>query len=246
MKLAKRWYSNRVESEVLVCRWGTYGRPVLIFPTAGGDAEEIERFLMIKVLAPLIEAGKIKVYSCDSVAGATWLKKESSARRCSYIQNQFDSFIYHELVPAIRHDCQDGGVEIVAAGASIGAFNALASICRHPDVFSHAYCLSGTYDLAKWLDGEWNSDFYFSSPLHYLPGLGETEQLRKLRERFVVIATGEGNWEDPGESWKAARVLGDKGVPNRVDPWGKEWHHDWVTWRAMMPHYLEQLVGKPG
>ncbi len=27
-------------------RWGTYGQPVLLFPTAGGDAEEIERFLL--------------------------------------------------------------------------------------------------------------------------------------------------------------------------------------------------------
>jgi esterase/lipase superfamily enzyme len=42
-----------------MARWGTFGTPVLLFPTAGGDFEEIERFLMIKVLSPLIDAGKI-------------------------------------------------------------------------------------------------------------------------------------------------------------------------------------------
>ena len=43
MKRRERWYSNRVESDVTVVRWGHFGRPVIVFPTAGGDAEEIER-----------------------------------------------------------------------------------------------------------------------------------------------------------------------------------------------------------
>ena len=54
-----------MQREVTLVRWGTVGQPVLLFPTAGGDAEEIERFQMIDVLAPLLDAGKIKVYSCD-------------------------------------------------------------------------------------------------------------------------------------------------------------------------------------
>jgi len=50
MKLRERWYSERVESDVTVVRWGHFGRPVIIFPTAGGDAEEIERMLVIDAL----------------------------------------------------------------------------------------------------------------------------------------------------------------------------------------------------
>ena len=66
-----------------VVRWGHYGRPVLIFPTAGGDAEEIERMQLIGVLSPLLEAGRIKIYSCDSVAGRALVTKEGSvAHRC--------------------------------------------------------------------------------------------------------------------------------------------------------------------
>ena len=38
-----------------------------------------------------------------------------------------------------------------------------------------------------------------------------------------------------------ANVLGDKGVPNRVDQWGTEWPHDWQTWRAMLPLYLREV-----
>jgi esterase/lipase superfamily enzyme len=73
-----------------------------------------------------------------------------------------------------------------------------------------------------------------------LPYLGDGEQLALLRQRFIILATGEGRWEAPGESWQLAHVLGKKGIPNRVDPWGREWDHDWVTWRAMLPRYLAE------
>ena len=195
------WHSERLGEELKLARWGHFGRPVLIFPTAGGDCEEIERFLLIKVLAPLIEAGRIKVYSVDSIAGRTWMTKDESPRYCSRVQTLFDQAVYHEVVPAIRADCATPDIEIVIAGASIGAFNALSTLCRHPDVFRSAICLSGSYDLEHWLEGEFNQDFYFSSPLHFLPGVNG-EPLKKLRERFVLLAHGQGNWESPNESWK--------------------------------------------
>ena len=39
-----------------------------------------------------------------------------------------------------------------------------------------------------------------------------------------------------------AHVLGGKGIPNRVDAWGAEWHHDWPTWREMLPKYLGEMA----
>ena len=69
MKTGSRWYSPRLEQEITLVRWGHWGQPVLVFPTAGGDAEEIERMQLIGALGPLIEAGRIKVYSCDNLAG---------------------------------------------------------------------------------------------------------------------------------------------------------------------------------
>ena len=241
MKEASRWTSPRTRTEIHLVRWGHYGAPVLLFPTAGGDAEECERFLMMRALEPLLSAGRIKVYSLDSVAGAAWMSKRHSVGYCAWLQNQFDAAVYHEVVPAIRADCRDPGVEVIAAGASIGAFNAVASICRHPDVFRFAIGMSGTYDLESWLQGEWHDDFYFCSPLHYLPNLSGPP-LAALQRRFVPLPTGSGDWEDPGQSWRLAGVLGSKGIPNRVDDWGPGYKHDWPTWRDMLPHYLHQIV----
>ena len=49
MKRRERWYSSRVESDVTIARWGHFGRPVIVFPTAGGDAEEIERMWLVEL-----------------------------------------------------------------------------------------------------------------------------------------------------------------------------------------------------
>ena len=241
MKDVFRWYSPQVEQNIQLVRWGHMGTPVLLFPTAGGDAEEVERFHLIGAVKPLIDAGRIKVYSIDSVAGKAWISKQHSAEFCSYLQNMFDAMIYREIVPAIRHDCQTPDIEIIATGASIGAFNSVATVCRHPDAFKLAIAMSGTYDLSNYLEGRFIQDFYFASPLHFLPGL-EGPMLDRLRQRMIIMPSGEGDFEDIGESWRMAAVLGAKGIPNRVDSWGPEWRHDWGTWRAMLPKYLAEYA----
>lgn len=249
-KTTTTWHSERTGQEMMCARWGDFGQPVLIFPTAGGDAEEIERMLMIKVLAPLIEGGKIKVYSIDSVAARVWGDTSVDPRYKTRLQNGFQEYVYHEVVPAIRSDCRDDTIEIVVAGASIGAFNAMGMLCRHPDAFSRAICMSGSYDIHRFIkepSGEGlrggDSDFYFSSPLHFVPNLPEGVQLDTLRRRFVQLCHGGGQWEDPEQDWTMAKILGGKGVPNHVEAWGEGYDHDWPTWRAMLPKYLGELYG---
>lgn len=242
IKKVGRWYSERVQREATLVRWGTWGRPVLFFPTAGGDAEEIERMHMVSVLRPLIDVGRVKLYSCDSVAGMGLVKREGSPRHRMWLQNQFHQYVRHEVVPAIRADSQSPDIEVWAAGASFGAFHAVAAVCRFPDVFARALALSGTYDLRRFFDahaGDFNDDFWVSSPLHFMHDVGGPH-LDALKTRFILLASGEGRAEAIGESWAMARALGQKGVPNRVDNWGREWPHDWDTWRKMAPQYLEE------
>jgi len=239
MKAIEEWHSERMNQPLRLVRWGEFGAPVLVFPTAGGDAEEIERMGLVDSVSWLLGEGRIKLYSVDSIAGRAWLERRDPLH-ASWLQGAFLSAIRWEVVPAIRADVGDEEAELVTAGASIGAFNAVAATCRYPDVFRAAVGMSGTYDLEPWLDGLWNDEFYFSSPLHYLPGLTDSFQLDALRRRWVVLATGTGDHEDPGESWRLAGVLGAKGVPNQVDEW-TGWPHDWPTWRVMLPTYLDRL-----
>ena len=89
--------------------------------------------------------------------------------------------------------------------------------------------------------GRQSQDLYYSAPLQFLPGL-EGAQLDRLRQRNVILASGDGEWENIGSSWQMAAVLGDKGIPNRVDNWGPQWAHNWPTWRQMLPQYLRELT----
>jgi esterase/lipase superfamily enzyme len=238
VKTVGKWYSERLKREVTMVRWGTFGQPVIVFPTAGGDAEEIERMHLVGSVRPLIEAGKIKVYSVDSVAGAALLKREGSAQHQMWLQNMFQQYVRHEVAPAIRTDCKKDDIEIWAAGASIGAFHSVAVVCRWPDVFTKACAMSGTYDLRRFYDAkDFSDDFWVSSPIHFVPTL-EGRHLDVLKTRYILLPSGEGRAEDLGESWRMGNALGAKGIPNRVDPWGTDWHHDWPTWREMLPKYL--------
>lgn len=242
-KLSTSWHSHRLEQEVTVTRWGEVGTPVLFFPTAAADAEECERFHMVDALSEQLADGLVKLYSVDSVAAKSWLTKDNSLPAASRIQNRYDAFVYHEVVPAIRADCHARDARIVATGPSIGAFNALAATLRHPDAFSHAICMSGTYDLTRFLqDGPHTQDYLESSPFHFLPRVPDGAWLDALRQRFVILAHGGGRWEDPEQSWRMADALGARGIPNRVDEWGSEWDHDWPTWRRMLPQYLGELL----
>lgn len=227
--------------EITFVRYGVSGTPLLLFPTAGGDAEEPERFHMISAIGDFLKDLRLKVYCVDSIAGQAWLSECRTLEQAAAVQNQFDACIYREVVPAIHRDCGGDPGPIWTAGSSIGAFNALAAVCRHPDVFGTALCLSGTYNMNRFLEGRINHDYYLSSPLDFVPNLNGPH-LEQLKKRFVLLAHGLGDYEDPQQSWNVERVLGPKGIPNRVDEWSKEWRHDWVTWRRMLPQFLGEFL----
>lgn len=241
-KESSTWRSPSLDRDVQLVRWGEVGRPVLIFSTAGGDAEEVERFHLIDALSELLEEERIKAYSVDSLAGRAWLTESNSCADGARVQNEYDACISREVVPAIRQDCGDDDIEIIVAGASIGAFNAVAALCRHPQIFSHAICMSGTYDLEKFLEGPKTPEYFEASPLDFLPELPEGEHLEAIRRRFVLLTHGEGRWEDPAQSWRMAEALGGRGIPNRVDAWSEDHDHDWPTWREMLPKYLGEML----
>ena len=237
----ERWYSGRLQQDITVMRWGAVGTPVLVFPSAGGDAGEIERHGLVDACGPLLADGRVKLYSVDSVAGQAMVTKASSAEHRMWLLNQFHECVRWEVVPAIHADLGGQAIDVITAGASIGAFNAVAVLCRYPDVFGAAIGMSGSYRIERFYDEAWSQDLYYSAPLQFVPGL-EGPQLDRLRQRWVVLASGEGEWENVGDSWRMAEVLGAKGIPNGVDNWGPQWDHQWPTWRQMLPQYLRELT----
>lgn len=236
------WTSPELGQEMQVATWGDAGKPVLLFPTAGGDFLEAERFLMLRVLTPLIEAGRIRVYACGSVSGDGWMNDEARPGHKSWLQARFDNYLSRELVPWIRHDIGDPSVRLIGTGASLGGFNAVNAGLKHPDQFWLTIGMSGTYDFDRWMNGHVDDNYYFNQPFRYLPGMGDSAQLEWLKKSYFHIATGQGRWEAPWESVKLGQLLGAKGIPNYVDLWGHDVDHDWPTWRTMLPMFLDRFV----
>ena len=211
-KTTESWHSDRMGQPINLVRWGSYG------DTGAGLPDGRRRRRGDRAAPPagppdaaISTTGRIKVYSCDSLAGRAMATGEGSVEYRCWLFNQFQQASRNEVVPAIHADCGGPHPASSSPGASIGAFNSLALICRWPDRFAAAVCMSGTYDIERFVGG-FTDDLYFSSPLHFLPDL-EGPQLELLRSRFVYLPSGSGKWEDVGESWRAADVLGSKGFP---------------------------------
>ncbi len=233
------WWSPNLNKNMEIVAYGHYGNALLMFPSAAADYLEYERFYLIDSIKKYIEDGKFKVYSINSINSESWLNHEMHPRDKAIRHQQFNQYVIEEVVPHIYRDC-DGEVPIYTSGVSLGALHAVNNYFRRPDVFAGTIGLSGIYDLKAYTKGYFDQDCYFNSPMDYLPNLNDEYWLNLLRSKHHVhIASGRGAYEDPQASIDFGRILEAKGIPHEIDLWDSEWSHDWPTWRAMLPYFLE-------
>jgi esterase/lipase superfamily enzyme len=233
------WYSDALGQDMPIVSYGDYGFALLLVPTAGADYLEYERFQLIESLAPFINSGKIKVFSVNSVNKESWLNNEMEGAHKAIRHNQFNQYIFNEVIPFIKTNTSNE-TPIIIGGASFGALHSMNLFLKRPDLIDGVIAMSGVYDLTEYTKGFYDDQVYFNSPAHYIPNLGDEWYLNNIRKsRHIHILTGSGDYEDPQGSRNISWVLNEKGNPHELDIWGHEWKHDWPTWRAMLPHYLE-------
>lgn len=235
----QQWHSPRLNKNMEVAVYGHYGFALLMFPTAAADYLEYERFHVIESIAPWIESGKVKVFSINSINNESWLNRHMEPRHKAIRHQQFNSYVEEEVVPFIRmHTSHD--TPIITTGASLGALHAANLYFRRPDLLAGTIAMSGVYDLTTYTKGYYDEDVYFNSPIHYLPNLQDDFYLPRLRSaRHIHILTGSGDYEDPEGSRNLSSILSSRGIPHELDIWGWDMRHDWPTWRAMLPYYVE-------
>ena len=232
------WHSPTLNKDMPIAIYGHYGFALLLVPTAAADYLEYERFQMLDHLKPFIEAGKLKVYSVDSINNESWLNNNMNPRDKSIRHQQWNDYIFNEVVPFIRTNSSQDTM-IYTCGASFGALHSMNLFLKRPDIINGVIAMSGVYDLTEYTKGHYDDDVYFNSPMHYMPNMTDHNILEQVRRsNHLHIFTGSGAYEDPSSSGKFARILYDKGINYELDVWGEEWPHDWNTWRALLPHYL--------
>lgn len=235
------WHTSRLGRDMGIRVYGHWGSPVLVFPTSGGDEWEFERQGMLDALGRHVDGGKVKLYCVNSVNNQSWYDKGAHPRHRSYVQSQYDAYVAEEVVPFVHSHCQSPGIGITTTGASFGAYHAVNSLLKHPQLFRRCLGLSGVYDLRRFMDGDYDDNFYFNNPVDYVAGLSDPWYLEQLGSCDIRLVTGHGPWEHPEWSYQLSEALSRRGIPHSVDNWGPEGGHDWPYWKRQMDRYLGAL-----
>ena len=240
-RLLDSWYSPALSQEMEIVIYGHAGEPILMFPSAAADYLEYERFYLIDSVVPQIESGRIRLFSINSINAQSWLNHQIEPRRKVVRHQQYNQYVEREVVPYIRTASPTG--RLLTCGVSLGAFHAANVLFRRPDLFDGVLGMSGIYDLKAYANGYWDDDVYFNSPVDYLPNLSDAAILDSLRNgKDIHFVSGSGPYEDPNATRAIGEILDMKGIRHRTEIWSSEWSHDWPTWRAMLPDYLDRNV----
>jgi len=229
------WHSPSLNKNMPIVTYGHYGFALLLIPTAGADYLEYERFQLIEALAPFIDAGKMKVFSIDSINKESWMNYDMLGEHKAIRHNQFNQYVYQEVIPYIRNNTS-ADTMIYTCGASLGSFHAMNLFLKRPDIVNGVISMSGVYDLTEYTRGFWDQQVYYNSPFHYIPNLTDDWYLSKIKaSHHIHTYTGSGLHEDPDANRKFSQILWDKGIWHDIQIWGRDIHHDWPTWRKMLP-----------
>ena len=133
------------------------------------------------------------------------------------------------------------GIAITTTGSSFGGYHAANTLLKHPDLFRRCLALSGVYDIRRFMDGDYDDNFYFNNPVDYMANLTDAYLLHHLAQADIHLATGNGPYEDSGPTRRLSEVLWSRGIRHSLDDWGSEGGHDWPYWKHQMREYLKGI-----
>jgi esterase/lipase superfamily enzyme len=244
-KRLERLHSPQLGRGISLWSFGHWGVPLVVFPTAAGFAHEWEAQGVLDVVAPWIEAGRLKLYCPESNVAEAWTRRENPAEQRIGRHLAYERFVMETLVPRIREDCGGQPLPLMTAGASLGAFYAANFALKQPETFRWALCMSGRYSMTHFTDGFANSDVYYNDPLAYLPGLSGEPLERVRRHAHLVLVCGQGQWEEGciEETQALADLCEAKGIPHDRDIWGRDSAHQWSWWKRQTLYHLTRKLG---
>lgn len=237
-----KFWSDSLGQDVEIKTYGQAGKPVLVFPCQGGRFYEFEDFHMLDAVGWLIEAGRYRFYTVDSLDNQSWVNFSIHPADRALRHAAYDRYLSAEAAPFIRqHSGWQGG--LAAYGSSMGAYHAANLYLRHPEQFDLAISLSGLYQLSLFIGDYCDETVYMHTPLYYLPDLADPWYLERYQQGRIVLCCGQGAWEEPmlSDTRALGKILADKGIPHWLDIWGYDVNHDWPWWRKMLPYFLEKL-----
>jgi esterase/lipase superfamily enzyme len=219
--------------ELLV--FGHAGTPTIVFPTSQGRFYEYEDRGMVGALWEKLENGHLQLYCVDSVDSESWYNRWVHPRQRVERHMTYESYLLEEVFPLMR--LKNPRRDVAVTGCSFGGYHAVNFALRYPDAVHYCYPMSGAYNIHQFLDGYYDQDCYFNSPLDFLPNMGDPWYLDRYRRNWFLLATGQHDfcWND---NERLAAAMRSKGMNHRLDVWGDGAFHDWPWWHRMAAQYL--------
>ena len=108
------------------------------------------------------------------------------------------------------------------------------------------YARSAGLHIAYQVVGEGPLDLVFANSwLSHVEASWENPTIERFYEQLascdIHIATGTGQWENSGPSYRLSEILAGKGIRHSLDNWGPDGGHDWPYWKHMMREYIYRL-----
>jgi esterase/lipase superfamily enzyme len=230
-----------------VLAYGHDGPPVVFVSAERGSAWDFEQRGLLDAVGWLAEQGRARIYAVDTYDTASWRNESLSREDRARAHQRFEDFLLADLVPAVHRDC-GRPAPLIAAGPSLGAFQAADLCLRRPDIVPVALGLSGVYDVDHVGWGERGDTFYFHNPMDYVAHMSGDHLDWVRSQARLVLAVGTGMWEDETASGalpstlRFAGLLAQQGIPHQLDVWGSDTPHDWPSWARMLAEHLPRLV----
>jgi esterase/lipase superfamily enzyme len=227
-----------------VLAYGHYGRPLIAFPSENGGPHDWEDRGMVEAIAPLLDAGKVKLYCIPSFDQESWTRSDLPLEERARRHGHYEWWVLTKLVPFVQTDSHTH--ELMAVGASFGAYHSVNFCLKRSDLFPLAIGMSGVYDVSVQGGGGRGEAVYFNNPMDYVANL-EGDHLDWLRRQAsVLLVCGQGQWEDTTGALDSTKrfgaLLAEKGITHEVDLWGHDVPHDWPSWRLQLAHHLPRFV----
>jgi esterase/lipase superfamily enzyme len=213
---------------------GHAGNRVLVFPTSMGRFHDWEDRGLVRSLAGTIEAGRYQLVCVDSVDQESWYARDRHPAERAARHNQYDEYIFQEVLPFSAHLNPDPFV--IVAGASFGGYHAVNFGLRHPEQVGRVLGMSGLYDIHRFTDGYSNETIYFHNPCEFIANEHDQRRLEALRRLDIILAVGrEDGLRESNERLSA--VLWTKDIWHALRLWDG-FAHDWPVWEHMLQLYL--------
>ena len=208
------YFSNKLSRNINVEVTGHWGFPILL-------NDSVKEF---------VDAGKIKLYNVETIDMMSFYDDDLPTDVKLHNYDLYTQFIQSEFVPYIQKECNVDRIGV--AGVSFGGYHASNIAFRFPDLVSHLFAMSATFNIRTMTPDSNDDRIFFNCPSEFMPG----EEAWKYKHMNIVLSTSDWDSCQP-RNVAMSQILSAKGIDHCYDE--KKWiKHDWPLWRMVFPEYI--------